>query len=177
MAEGDSSGHDNRRRVERGTALAEMTILLPLLMVMVLVGVDFGRLVYANQVIVDLTREAANLVSRGATAEDAFAGAFLAPSELDVFGKGGMIISEVQRKSAKDATPWVIRQERRGAMSSASSRVGQLNGKATIPNVTQLDVGLTIMAVEIMHPFDPVFHLESMGLNLYPKTLYDVAYF
>jgi TadE-like protein len=173
---GEQSRHARRDR-QRGTALSELAILLPLLILMVLVGVDFGRLVYDNQVLVDLTRETANMVSRGATSDQAFAAAQLEPGELDVIGKGGIIISKVQRHSSKDPTPWVISQDRRGAMGSSSSKVGKVNAVATIPGVTQLDAGITITAVEIMHPFKPVFTLKSLGLNLYPTTIYDVAYF
>jgi hypothetical protein len=165
------------RKEQRGTALSETILLIPLLMVMVLVMVDFGRLVYASQILVDLTRESANLVSRGGTADDAFLAASRSPTaEIDVLGKGGIIVTEVKRKGANDATPWVVSQSRRGPSGSAS-RVGKLNGPATVPNVASLETGVTIFAVEIIHPFTPVFKTQKLGINPYPDQLYDVAFF
>ena len=52
---------------ERGVAFTELLITLPLLAVTMLACIDIGRLIYFNQVATDLSREAANLVSRGAT--------------------------------------------------------------------------------------------------------------
>jgi len=166
-----------RRTAQAGTALSELVVLLPLLLVMLLVSVDFGRLVYSNQVIVDLTRETANLVSRGTTASDALAGAYLTTGALDVIDEGGIIVSQVRRRTSSDSTPWVVQQDRRGPLGNSLSKVGTLNGKAKIPNVNQLDPGITIVAVEVLYPFDPVFNLSSLGAAIYPKTLYDVAYF
>jgi Flp pilus assembly protein TadG len=156
--------------------MSELAVLLPVLLVMLIVGVDFGRLVYSNQVLVDLTREAANLVSRGTTADDVFKAGFLTAGELDIINDGGIIVSEVRRKAQNDATPWIFDQDSRGVL-NAASRVGKLNAKATIPNVPTLQANVTVIAVEILHPFEPIFNLAPFGLDLYPTTLYDVAYF
>jgi hypothetical protein len=169
-------GGDLGRR-QRGTALSEMVVLLPLLLAMLLVAIDFGRLVYTTQILVDLTRESGNLVSRGATYDDAFKAASRKTGEVNVLGNGGIIISEVRRKAANDPTPWIMRQERRGAMSSMSSRVGKVGGPAKIPNVTQMPVGAAIMAVEILHPFDPMFESAPLHINFYPESIYEVAFF
>jgi hypothetical protein len=152
-------------------------VLLPLLLTMFLVAVDFGRLVYTSQIIVDLTRESANLISRGATYDEAFLAAFRLSGEVSVRDKGGIIISEVRRKDVDDATPWIFHQERRGALSTSSSRVGEVGGPAEIPKVTSLPNGVAIMAVEIMHPFDPRFDAPSLHLNFYPESIYEVAFF
>ena len=164
-------------RRQRGTALSEMVVLLPLLLAMLLVAIDFGRLVYTTQILVDLTRESGNLVSRGATYDTAFKAASRMTGEVNVLGKGGIIISEVRRKDVDDPTPWVTHQERRGAMGSMSSRVGQVGGPAKIPDVNQLPIGAAIMAVEIVHPFDPMFVSAPLQINFYPESIYEVAYF
>ena len=166
-----------RARCQRGAALAELAVLLPLLVMMLLVAIDFGRLVYTTQIMVDLTREAANLVSRGATFDDAFRVAFRLAGEVDVQGKGGIIISEVRRKDFNDPTPWIVNQERRGALATARSRVGAAGGRARIPDVTQLPRGAGIMAVEIVHPFNPLFDVTGLHLNFYPEAIYEVAFF
>jgi hypothetical protein len=169
--------HNKHSVRNRGTALSELVVLLPFLIVMFLISVDFGRLVYANQVIVALTREAANLVSRGATTQEAFAATFMTKGEIDVQAKGGIIISEIRRKDAQNPTPWIVRQDRRGSLSSYPSRVGTVGGPARIPDVNTLPAGVAVVAVEIVHPFKAMFDLASLNLNFYPEFIYDAAFF
>jgi hypothetical protein len=164
-------------RRQRGAALAELAVVLPILVTMLLVAIDFGRLVYTTQIMVDLTREAANLVSRGATFDDAFLVTFRRAGEVDVRDKGGVIISEVRRKDFNDPTPWIVNQERRGALATATSRVGAEGGPARIPDITRLPAGAGIMAVEIVHPFNPLFDATRLHLNFYPEAIYEVAFF
>jgi hypothetical protein len=171
-----SLGGDRKTR-ELGAALSELVVLLPLMLTMLLVAVDFGRLVYTTQIIVDLTRESANLVSRGATFDEAFSATFRNSGEVDVRDRGGVIISEVRRRDADDPTPWIFHQESRGGLSSVSSRVGREGGPAKIPDVTSLPTGMSIMAVEITHPFDPIFDVASLSINFYPEYIYEVAFF
>jgi hypothetical protein len=156
--------------------MAELGVLLPVLLVMLLAIFDLGRLVYTNQIMTDLTREAAMMVSRGATSVAAFDATFRADEPLDVQATGGIIISRVRRKDADDAQPWVFTQERAGAL-TASSRIGEPGGPAEIPNVEQILPGITIMVVEILHPFDPIFTLQGLGVDIYPEMVYEAAYF
>jgi hypothetical protein len=37
--------------------------------------------------------------------------------------------------------------------------------------------GMVIMAVEIVHPFEPLFDIASLHLNFYPESIYEVAFF
>jgi Flp pilus assembly protein TadG len=165
-----------RRRRDAGAVMAELGILLPVFMIIMLASIDLGRLVYTNQIMTDLTREAAMLVSRGAQAEAAFAATFRADAPLDIEATGGIIISRVRRKAPDDASPWVFAQEAAGGL-SATSRVGVTGGPASIPNVESIPPGVTVMAVEILHPFDPVFSLQGLGVDIYPEVVYEAAYF
>ena len=164
-------------RGQRGTGLTELIILVPLLLVCMLGAFDLGRLIHAHQTMTDMTREAGNLVSRGSTIDQTFDAAFLSSGTLDVTSVGGIIISEVRRRSTDDPTPWIFQQERRGALSGIASKVGTSDGPARIPNIAAIPAGVTIMAVETMYPFDPAFDLASLGLSFYPEVLYDAAFF
>jgi hypothetical protein len=166
-----------RARREHGAVLAELGILMPLLLVVILATVDFGRLIYTNQMIADLSRESAMLVSRGASSEQAFAATFAADDPLDVSNRGGIIISRVRRRSVDDPQPWIFTQDRAGILYDATSKVGVVGGPAEIPDVDELGLGITIMAVEIMHEFEPVFGHAGLGLDFYPDVIYDAAYF
>lgn len=165
------------RSHERGASLAELAVILPVILVLLLGVIDMGRVFYAHQVLNDLSREAANLVSRGSTVEAAFAAASLDEGPVSIADHGIMIVSTIRRRSADDATPWVVDQARRGTASTSASRVGAPGRAARVPNVTTLDSGVTIIAVELMHGFEPVFPVERFGLDLYPETVYEAAFF
>ena len=53
-----------RRKAASGIAAIEMGFLLPILVFLTLPVIDFGRAIQANQILVNLTREGANLASR-----------------------------------------------------------------------------------------------------------------
>lgn len=173
----DFRTQNGRRNHERGVVLSEFTILLPILLVIMMGLVDLGRVIYAHQIMTDLTREAANLVSRGSTAAEAYVASDLDEGPIQVAAHGGMIISTVTRRDLNDPTPWIVGQVRNGPLGNVASRIGTDNGPAEIPNVDEIELGVTLMAVEIVHPFEPVFGLPEFGLDFYPDVLYDAAIF
>lgn len=162
---------------ERGVVLTEFTILLPVLLVIMMGLVDLGRVIYAHQIMTDLTREAASLVSRGASPAQAYFATSLDEGPIRVDENGGVIISTVIRRDLDDPTPWIVEQVKNGPLGTVASRVGTPGGPASIPNVDGMQPGVTMMAVEIVHRFEPVFGLAEFGLDFYPDVLYDVAFF
>lgn len=166
------------RAGQRGVAVGELAILLPLLLVVLLGVIDLGRLVTGYQTLNDMSREAANLVSRGSSVDAAIAALSSSTTgPVDVIADGAIIISTLARRSDTDPTPWVVDQYRHGSIPSSASRVGALNGPARVPNVDQLEVGMTVMAVEVVHGFVPLFPIDALGLDLYPEVLYEAAFF
>lgn len=170
-------GRRGSRHRERGASLAELAVLLPIVLLVILGVVDFGRLVYAHQVLGDLSREAANLVSRGATVEESFAAASFANGPISVTAHGGMIVSTIRRRAADDPTPWVFDQTMRGGVLSVRSRVGARGAAAAVPNLDALEPGVTLFAVEMLHGFAPLFPVKQLGLNFYPEFVYEAAFF
>ena len=168
-----ASAHDS----ERGAALGELAILLPIVVTTLLAVIDFGRLVYCHQVTTDLTREAANLVSRGTSVADVWFAAAAADGPIRVDEAGAMIVSVVRRRTADDATPWIVEQTTNGPLNDVKSRVGSVNQKARIPHITSLAKGVTVTAVEIYHGFEPIFASGDLALKIYPPAVYGVAYF
>ena len=163
---------------ERGTALAELAVLLPVVIVTLLAVIDFGRLVYCHQVATDLTREAANLVSRGTSVGDAWKAAASADGPIQLDLSGEMIVSVIRRKSVDDGTPWVFEQTANGALkSTVKSKIGTLNGKAQIPHLKSLGSNVTVTAVELYHDFQPIFTSGELALEFYPEFVYEVAFF
>ena len=139
--------------------------------------VDLGRVIYAHQIMTDLTREAASLVSRGSSATEAYIASDLDEGPVQVAAYGGMFISTVTRRDLGDTTPWIVDQVRNDPLGNVASRIGTDNGPALIPNLDEIEPGVTLMAVEIVHPFEPVFGLPDFGLDFYPEVLYDSAIF
>ena len=166
-----------QRNSEKGATLAELIILTPVLLTLILASVDLGRLVFARQVLTDLSREAANLVSRGAAAEDAFAATRRAEQAFDIGDSGAIIISRIRRQSPTNDTPWVVEQDVYGDVIGTNSHVGTLNGPASIPKMNSIELGVTFTAVEIFHDFEPAFNFATLGLDIYPRVLYDAAFF
>lgn len=170
-------GHNVGRARNRGAAMAELAVLLPVVITTLLAVIDFGRLVYCHQVATDLTREAANLVSRGTSATDAWNAAAAADGPIQIDDDGAMIVSVIRRKTATDPTPWIFEQTTNGPLKTVKSKIGTLNKKATVPHITSLATGVTVTAVELYHGFAPVFASGDLALKFYPQTVYGVAFF
>lgn len=166
-----------RRRQDRAVAFAEFAILLPIFLIVFVGIVDVGRMVYFQQVVTNLCREAANIVSRGASPGEAFAATAAADDPLDVSSHGRVIISTIRRRSPTRARAWVFEQVASGGLDGVTSRVGVPGGPAAVPNLRRLPVGLTLRAVEVVHTFEPLLDGRGLGLSIYPSTVYDVAFF
>jgi Flp pilus assembly protein TadG len=165
------------RRRQKGVAFLEFALIVPFLAYLMLAGIDVGRLLTLRQQMTDLSREAANLVSRGSSADDAFATTQHAGGPFAQAAQGKIIVSRISRRSANDATPIVAEQETSGTLPSASSRVGTTGGPATLPGVTALDPGVMLTSVELIHSFQPLFPLTPVGRVVFPSQVYDVAVF
>jgi TadE-like protein len=166
-----------RRRRQKGVAFLELALVLPFLAFMMLAGLDVGRLLTLRQQMTDLSREAANLVSRGASTDDAFATTTRAGGPFEQPANGMIIVSRIARRDANDATPIVSEQTTSGSLGSAASKIGSQGGPATLPGVTALDPGVMLTTVELIHSFQPLFPLTPVGHVVYPTQVYDVAIF
>jgi hypothetical protein len=149
-----------------------------MLLIMALATVDFGRYIYCNQVANDLAREAGMLVSRGATYDEAFEATFNADGPLDVESHGNIVISRIRRHSDGDSNPWIVEQESTGEFTENLSRIGSVGGPAELPEIPSLGTGVTLMAVEINHRFEPLFlPMSVFGVSIYPDNVYNAAIF
>ncbi len=165
-----------RRNKEKGIAVTEFALIFPLLVAAIMALVDVSRMVYGQQQLTDLARETANLVSRGTDVQTAINAVLKTSQAFDLDSGGLVIISEVERKSKGNATPWVVSQTTTGSHLYAS-RVGTANTRANIPGIESLPAGVTIMTVELVRSFTPAFPSANLGLDFYPTELYRAAYF
>lgn len=163
--------HCNRRA---GQALVEMA-LVSLLLTMFLFGlIDFGRAIMAQQVLVNLSREAANLASRGTTFTDTLDAIVASSGSLDIEENGYVILTEVTKDANGSIT--ITQQQARGNQPS-SSRVGTLCGPASLPNNAIPAPGRKLVVAEVFVQYAPITPVGQVASIAMPSTLYDVAYF
>jgi hypothetical protein len=170
-----------RRRGKRGTSgivLLEYMLTLPLLLIILIGLVDCAQLILTHAQLDHLTREAGNLSSRGIGTDETWATLLLMQSPLDLTTNGQLIFTVVGARSDSDATPWVQSQTTKGSRAFIqSSRVGVLDGAATIPGIDSLPGGVTMVAVEAAYAFSPLIPPPVMtGLHL-PDHVDAIAYF
>jgi len=184
-----------RRRVRKpdGVAAVEFTLLLPLLLLLLFGMVDAGRALQANIIIANVSREGANLVSRGATQletgnQDIIYALMASTPPLNVNRQGmvyitrvmGVVSNGTSRSVVIDQYRWDDAARNLGYRTSGylpASRVyncsawnaGTCNsiGSSTRPTVTtmsgKLDDGEIVVVVETFYRYDMLMAGFSFG--------------
>jgi len=119
----------------RGTALVEFALVIPLLLLLVMVTIDFGHLVQTRLILTNVTREGGSIGSRQRPLDDNLVDLLLASGRpLDLAGADGHVYVTriISGLSAKIPQPAIQSQFQRGSLSIASG---------VDPGLTQL--GLT----------------------------------
>ena len=160
---------------DAGQALAEMAYISLILLVLVFGLIDFGRAIMARQIIVNVSREAANLASRGTALTNVLAAVEDSAKPLNIRGNGYIILTVVSRDDSGLAT--IVDQQAVGG-APKQSKVGTGKGSsATLPTEDLPGPHQTLVAAEVFYrysPLTPVGKLLGIGSS---SQLYDVAYF
>lgn len=167
------------RRGESGQAFIEFTFVALMLIIMLFAVIDFGRIIFTRQILVNLSREGSNLASRGTTLSNTVTAVIAASNPLD-FTKNGMVI--VSAVVSNNSGLVVTQQVQEGGLSGVQSRIGTVGGAAVnLPIVTPAlpPPNQTVYITEVFYNLNPatltpVGQLLQMTL---PKTNYDIAYF
>ncbi len=165
------------RRAQRGLAVVEFAMVLPILVVLVFGIIDLGRAVLTHQVLINVSREAANLASRGTALSDAMAAVMTSAQPLDLPGAGYVILTEVVRDANGHAR---IRAQAASGSRSRPSRVGTgVGSAAALPATTPLvpPPGLSLFVAEVFYdsaPITPIGPLVGMTMT---DVFYDIAFF
>ncbi len=87
-------GNDRKRgRAQRGVAIIEFALVLPLLVLLGLLTIDFGRLVQSRLIISNVSREGGSLASRQTNVDTTLATLLTVSARpLDLAGRDGRII-------------------------------------------------------------------------------------
>lgn len=174
-------------RGRSGQALVEFSVMALTLISLSFAVIDFSRAIYLRQVLINLSRETANLEARGvgSTTSEIMSNA-LSATEVSALplslnsSNGFLVVTAVTNFN----TGYIIAEQLSvGTLTTlASSRVGSGVGHAaTLPKTkgSILPANHTVYVAEIFYKFQaitPVAHFFK-GSGFLPTQLYDVAYF
>jgi len=147
------------RKDQRGSVLVEMAFILPILVTMMLAGVELSRYVLLQQKLDAIAITTADLVSQreeisAATVDQIFAAAghVIAPF---TFGADGIVMVTSVSASGGNG-PRVDWQRSGGGMLSASSTIGTPGGAATLPAGFQVRDGENAIISEVFYNYSPL---------------------
>jgi len=158
----------------RGAALLELSIVAVLLVLLLFGAIDFGRHLAFRHEITSLSREAANLISRGTLFPAALQATMQSGASLNLSSNGKVILTAAKRST--DGNSVTVTQQTSGGSLSATSSIGNLNGNANVPPGLPLP-GQTIYIAEVFVKFTPVTPIGTFLGTALPAVVKDVSYF
>ena len=144
----------------RGTVMVEFAVILPILIFVMLAGVDLVRYAMLQQKLSRATVTMADLVSQyqtmSTTQLDQLFLAMehvIAPFPMDT--SGVVIVSSISRVDVGD--PVLVDWQRSGAgTASASSNFGTSGNTATLPSGFTVAAGESVIVAEMFYDFEPL---------------------
>lgn len=168
----------------RGTAMVEFALVIPFLLFLILVTIDFGHLVQTRLILTNVTREGGSIGSRQTPLEGTLTDLLLASSRpLDLAGADGKVFITriVAGTSAQSPDPVIESQFERGGLGAASGVGGgfpslgltpqlhdrlmfrELNGTADIEHVTVVETFFKYRPITPIPNFIPGFLTDDGG--------------
>lgn len=160
-------------RNRRGQGLAELAICLPFLLLLALGILEVGRMIETHLIMSSLTREGANIASRGGTLAEALDVTRTNQIASGLGDRGGAVVSRV---TVDGGIPWVQEQISSPGFERAS-RIGLPDSIATPLAPLGLVEGQAYFAVELFLPYAPITPFRNLAEHLVPETLYDRSVF
>jgi Flp pilus assembly protein TadG len=172
-------------RHESGQALVELSLVTLLLVSLTFGLIDFYRALYEKEVLVNLSREAANEAARGTgtTTLQIISNAVASvasssePFTLNATTTNGLLIVTAVTNYNSG---YVISQQVKEGKLVASSKIGStVGGAATLPTETTpiLQANHTVYVAEIFYAYSPITPIGKLIKAALTNRFYDVAYF
>jgi Flp pilus assembly protein TadG len=175
----------SRSRDRSGQALIEFMFVGFILLFMLFGMIDFCRAISTRQVLINLSREGANLAARGtgSTADESISNAISAviggAAPLSISSNGLVIITAVLNSQGVFR---VTNQIKEGALSNAAPSKVAPNGVGSTANMPATAVPIpqtnqTMFVSEVFYKYKPATPIgQLLNFNM-TNTLYDAAYF
>lgn len=158
---------------ERGQGLVELVICIPILLLLGLGILEVGRMLETQHIMSSLTREGANIASRGASLVEALDVTRQNQTASGLGSGGGVIVSRLMVESG---VPVVVDQVTSPDF-EFGSRIGLPDSIATSYAAAGLRSGESYVVVELFVPYAPITPFQRFIENLVPETLYDRSLF
>ncbi|MFV1988622.1 MAG: TadE/TadG family type IV pilus assembly protein [Gemmatimonadota bacterium] len=157
----------------RGQDLVEFVLTLPILLVLAFGVLEFGALLDVTQSVTGLTREGANIASRGASLDSVVLVTTANGSNWDLAATGTVVAT---RMTVQGGVAMILDQRTAGGL-GATSRVGIAGNPATAYQAQGLVDGQIYHVVEVFLPYQPFTPLQGFVGSVIPDTLYDRTLF
>jgi|SRR5690606_27943692 len=157
-------------REERGQAVVEFALALPVLFMILLGTIEFGRMLEFQHAITGLGREAAAICSRGGTLQEAVDAALANGDEIRLRDRGGVVASRIV---FEPEGPRIHEQ----LASGTASRLGSPGQVLAAFADLGLPEGDILHVVEITYRYSAVTPLQALADLLLPEELYDRSIF
>ena len=178
----------SRLRSQKGQSLIELSLIAPLMIFLAYGAIEVGQVISTHLTMTHTSREGANLVSRGTTANDALDA--IVASASDTFKTSNqanwkIIYSKVTQDLTvpcpnPPTTPCTYRIESqltRGLLvkNSKLSSTGAVNEIVTIPGIGGVIAGQTFQVIEVYYNYLPyIVTYVGKGINtdFYDRTIF-----
>lgn len=157
----------------RGQDLIELVLTLPILLIVAFGILELGALLDAGHGLSGLTREGANIASRGASLDSTVQVTVANGGSWDLSSRGSVVASRIRVLAG---TPLIADQVAGGSL-SAPSRLGARGEVAAPLAGIGLRDGSTYYVVEVFLPYRPFTPLRNLLAGVVPDTLYERALF
>jgi Flp pilus assembly protein TadG len=165
---------------KKGQAVVELAIILPLLALLLLGVFDFSRAIHAKNIIINVSREGANLVSRSSLANQNIMNTLAYTAQPLNLQSNGMIYVTVLN-GVNNGNP-TIQSQAGWASSNLRNSITSRLGTPANPNATTLaslavlglQTGQTANVVEVFYNYQSIF---SVGKRMLRSQLYSRSIF
>ncbi|WP_161492532.1 TadE/TadG family type IV pilus assembly protein [Oceanisphaera profunda] len=182
------------KKSQQGLAIVEMTLILPLFLVLAFGVFEMYRLLLANNIIIGMSREGANLVARTSDTDQKIMDVISSTAAPLTMNKNGIMYVTVLVGGANKNKPLVLEQHRWvGSQYSGDSRVwseckawttdtdsDSESDSCVVPSTLPildhfnmvLDPGETVNVIEVLYEYENVLaYVIQDNLELYSRSL------
>ena len=148
-------------RGREGVAIVDFAMVAPILVMILLGGVEVGRLALLNQKLSRVSTSVSDLVARSETVteddiDQVFIAAQMSMRPFAIGDQGLIFISSVSTQADPD-DPRINWQRNGGGTASATSTVGVEGGPATLPHGFTMVANRNVIVSEFFYHYEPFF--------------------